>query len=125
MRARINTSRVPFEMRCFDALGVFKELKERNRIIQRPKHFKPGSKKGRKEMVDMEVEDGGYHEWRVQHWSRRISQKRQEMESSGIAVAKPSGGPIKRRQIYMRGGVAMFTPLVGGSAAAGTSLMSA
>ena len=117
--------RVPFEMRCFDSMGVFKEFKERNRIIQRPKHFKPGSKKGRKEMVDMEVEDGGYHEWRLQHWCRRISQRQQEMQSAGIAVTKSAGGTTKRRQIYMRGGVAMFTPLVGGGASNGTSLMSA
>ena len=105
----------------------FKEFKERNRIIQRPKHFQPGSKKGRKEMVDMEAKDGGYHEWRVQHWSRRISEKRQELEDAGKAVVKTGANNSgKRRQIYMRGGVAMFTPLVGGGAAvAGTSLMAA
>ena len=125
---RHGDQRVPFEMRCFDAMGVFRELKERNRIIQRPSHFKPGSRKGRKEMVDLEAKDGGYNEWLVQHWSRRISEKKQEMESTGRAVPKSASGSPKRRQIYMRGGVAMFTPLVGGGGGApvgGTSIMSA
>ena len=112
---RHGDQRVPYEMRAFDSQSVFKEFIERKKIIPRPKHFSPGAKKGRKEMVDLTAKDGGFHEWKTAFWEPRITSMKAQMEEAGsVPPRSGKGSSGKRRQIYMRGGFAVFTPLTGG-----------